>query len=153
VDKGMLGMAGNRSWTEVSRAASDWSGMNDRMTFALRMYLLGPPTIFSLDMEMRRATQGERGVLDLLRYLMKEYVARERGFGEDELDDILTTVGGKPAADFYSRCIDGVELPEPEKMLDVIGYRVEAGRVVSMAQPSEAQMKARRDYLSATGAP
>ena len=149
----MEGMVGKKAWTEVSRAASDWSGMGDLMTFALRMYVLGPPTIFALDLEMRRATQGERGVLDLLRHLMTEYVARDRGFGEDELDDILATVAGKPAADFYARYVDGDEYPEPETMLDVIGYRLDAGKVVPLDRPSEAQARARRDYFSATGAP
>src|SRR5262245_10301355 len=153
VGRDMMRMAGKKAWTEVSRAASDWNGMNDLMTFALRMYVIGPPTILALDLEMRKATGGERGVLDLLRHLMKEYVAKDRGFGEDELPDILELVVGEPAAGFYSRCIDGDELPDPEPLLDVIGYRLDAGRVVPVDSPSEAQLRARRDFFSATGAP
>jgi predicted metalloprotease with PDZ domain len=153
VGRDMLRMAGKTAWTEVSRAAADWEGMGDLMTFALRMYVVGPPTIFALDLEMRRATQGERGVLDFLRHLMKEYVARDRGFGEDELPEILALVAGEPAADFYARCIAGDELPDPEALLGVLGYRLDAGKVVSLENPSEAQLRARRDYFSATGAP
>jgi predicted metalloprotease with PDZ domain len=150
---GMARAADERAWTAVSRATADWNGMGDLMGFALRMYMLGPPTVFALDLEMRRATAGERGVLDLLRHLMAEYVAKDRGFGEDELDDVLLAVGGQPAVDFYARYIDGPELPDPARFLDVLGYRVEEGKIVSAEELSAEQEKARRDYFSASGAP
>jgi predicted metalloprotease with PDZ domain len=129
-------------------------GRDERlMGFAVRMYLLGPHTIFALDMEMRRATNGERGVLDLLRYLMENYVAKDKGFGEDELDDVLRAVAGEPAAQFYARYIDGVELPDPAQFLDVIGYQYANRHVVSVATPSAAQLAARADFFSETGKP
>jgi predicted metalloprotease with PDZ domain len=151
--RGMQAAVGKKKWTDVSRATADWSGMGDIMQFAVRMYVLGPPTIFALDMEMRRATQGERGVLDLLRHLMKEYVARDRGFGEEEFDDILETVAGKPAVDFYGRYVDGDEFPDPTQYLDVLGYGFEGGELESLDPLSEAQAKARRDYFSISGEP
>jgi predicted metalloprotease with PDZ domain len=123
------------------------------MTFAMRMYALGPPTIFALDLEMRRATGGERGVLDLLRHLLEEYVARDRGFGEDELDDVLRAVAGEPAVDFFARYIDGAEFPDPARSLDVLGYRFEGGRLESVEPLSDEQERARRDYFSASGQP
>jgi predicted metalloprotease with PDZ domain len=127
--------------------------MQDLMEFAFRMYAIGPSTIFALDMEMRRATKGERGVLDLLHHLMDQYVAKDRGFGEDELDDVLLAVGGEPARAFFERYIDGAELPDPAQFLDVIGYREAAGQVESVSEPSAAQLAARRDYFSITGKP
>jgi predicted metalloprotease with PDZ domain len=151
--RGMEGAVAKEPWTDVSRAAADWSGMGDIMNFALRMYALGPPTIFALDLEMRRATQGERGVLDFLRHVMKEYAARDRGFGEEELGEILSEIAGKPALEFYERYIDGAEFPDPAGWLEVIGYRFEAGRAVEMEEISAAQAKARRDYFSASGQP
>src|SRR5688572_3433590 len=74
--RGMEGAVAKKPWTDVSRAAAEWNGMGDLMNFAMRMYALGPPTILALDLEMSRATQGERGVIDLLRHLVMEYVAR-----------------------------------------------------------------------------
>jgi predicted metalloprotease with PDZ domain len=150
---GMEGAAGSSSWADVSREAADWNGMGDLMTFALRMYVLGPRVVFALDMEMRRETEGERGVLDLLRYLMENYDAKGRGFGEEELDDVLSKLAGPAAADFHARCIEGSEIPDPEDYLDVLGYRAENGKVVSLEPPSEAQLRARSDYFSATGKP
>ena len=150
---GIEGMVKKQPWTEVSRATVEWAGMNDLMVFAVRMYMLGPRTIFALDMELRRATQGERGVLDLLHYLMENYVAKDRGFGEEELDDVLLAIGGQPALAFYARYIDGSELPDPAQFLEVIGYRLANGRMESLPEPSAAQLSARADYFSVTGKP
>lgn len=142
-----------QSWTDVSRAASEWNGMADLMAFALRMYEFGPRTIFALDMTMRGATEGERGVLDLVRYLNANYVEQDRGFGEEELGEVLEAVGGEAALEFYRRYIDGDEIPDPALYLEVIGYHAENGKPVSLAKPSEAQLRARADYFSATGEP
>ena len=142
-----------KSWTDVSRAAASWAGMQDLMQFAARMYMVGPPTIFALDMTMRRATKGERGVFDLLHHLMAEYHAKDRGFGEDELDDILLALAGEEARGFYERYIDGPEIPDPAQFLDVLGYREVGGQLVELDSPSEAQLAARRDYFSITGVP
>jgi predicted metalloprotease with PDZ domain len=147
------GALGKDSWTDVSRAAASWSGMGDVMAFAARMYATGPRTIFALDMSMRRATDGERGVLDLLQHLHTNYAQQDRGFGEDEMDDVLAAVGGAPAAEFFKRYIDGEEIPDPAEFLDVIGYRAVGSSVVELEQPSEDQLRARRDYFSITGKP
>jgi len=141
------------SWTDVSRATASWNGMADVMNFAGRMYGSGPRTIFALDLTMRGATHGERGVLDFLRYLDDHYVKEDRGFGEEELDDVLAAVAGAPAAEFYRRYIDGTEVPDPAKLLDVIGYRFKGGKLEELEGASEEQLRARRDYFSATGAP
>jgi len=142
-----------QKWTEVSRAAAGWKGMNDLMTFALRMYMVGPRTILALDLELRRATGGEQGIRDFLHLLLAEYVAKDRGFGEDELDELLERIGGKAARDFYTRFIDGEEIPDPAASLDVIGYRLAGREVVEVDEPSEAQLRARADFFSLTGKP
>jgi predicted metalloprotease with PDZ domain len=142
-----------QSWTDVSRAAASWSGMLDIMTFALKMYQLGPRVIFALDMELRRATGGERGVLDLLWHFDDHYVKQERGFDEEGLDEILVELGGEPALAFYERFIDGKEIPDPADYLEVIGYRAEKGELRDVEQPTAAQLAARRDFFSVTGAP
>jgi predicted metalloprotease with PDZ domain len=123
------------------------------MSFAMNMYMRGPRTMFALDLELRRATNGERGVLDLLHHLDAEYARKDRGFGEDELDDILATVAGQPAVDFYRRYIDGPETADPARLLELIGYRYQDGEVEALEEPSAAQARARRDYFSISGEP
>ena len=143
-----------QSWTDVSRAAPGWRDMNDLMIFAARMYMVGPPTIFALDMTMRRATNGERGVHDLLRYLLEHYAAKDRGFGEDELDDVLAAVAGPPAVEFYERFIDGDEIPDAAQYLDVLGYRYDPdGGLSELPDVTPLQRQTRRDYFSVTGEP
>jgi hypothetical protein len=140
--------AGKRSWTDVSRASTEWGDMGGLMDFALRMYQLGPRTIFALDMEMRRATQGERGGARLLRYLMQHYAAEDRGFGEDELDGCSRPWPGRARRSLTGATSTAPSCPTPARFLDVIGYRFEQGELASVAQPSAAQLAARRDYFS-----
>jgi predicted metalloprotease with PDZ domain len=141
------------SWTDVSRATVDWAGMGDLMLFAMRMYMVGPQTIFALDMTMRAETGGERGIHDLLHHLVDDYVEQDRGFGEDELDDVLEAVSGPEAVAFYERYIDGPEIPDPSEFLGVIGYALVDGEVVPLDGATPAQLRAREDYFSETGRP
>jgi predicted metalloprotease with PDZ domain len=93
-------------------------------------------------------------VLDFLRYLDANYVKQGRGFAEEELDDILRTVGGAPAAEFFERYIDGDEIPDPTEFLDVLGYRCGPDDGLEEREPvSPAQLRARSDYLSISGEP
>ncbi len=141
------------SWTAVSR---DFGGegqplMTVAMPFMMKMYMLGPRTILALDLEMRRASGGERGVLDLLRFLRWAYVEKQRGFDEDEMSALIDGVAAADLGDFYRRFIDGPEVPDLAPLLAVIGYRVDGERVVPLESPSEAQLAARQDFFSATG--
>ena len=139
-----------KSWTQVSRDAEDWESPMDLGEFAMRMYALGPRTILALDLAMRGASEGERGVLDLLRHLIDEYVEKDRGFGEQEMNAIIDHVA-EADLDFYERYIDGTEMPDISALLGVIGYRLAEGRIVPVDEPSAAQLAAREDFLSADG--
>lgn len=147
------GAASDRSWTAVSRGAEDWTGGPGIMEFVNRMYGQGPRTIFALDLEMRRASHGERGVLDLLRYLMSEYVEKGRGFPEDGMLDIIDHVAGADLSSFYDRFIDGPENPDLDEYLGVIGYERVDGHVREVASPTEEELRARADFFSADGRP
>jgi len=137
------------SWTQVSRDFGSDSEpfMKVAMPFMLKMYMQGPRTILALDLEMRRATHGERGVVDVLHYLQREYVERDRGFAEDEMVAVLTKVAGSDMSAFYQAYIDGPETPDLARSLDVIGYRLEGGRPQALEDASAAQLAARRDLF------
>jgi predicted metalloprotease with PDZ domain len=146
----MAGFAARRSWTDVSRAAADWSSLADLLAFSVKHYQGGSVTIFALDLEMRRASGGERGVADLLRWLQHAFAARGRGFGEDELRAIVAGVAQTDLDGFFDRHIDGFRLPDLGSRLEVIGCRLDAdsGRIVPLADATDAQRKALEDLFT-----
>ncbi len=145
----------NASWTDVSRemGSEDVALEAIVMPFAMKMYFLGPRTILALDLEMRRASAGERGVLDLLHFLRWAYVEHDRGFGEDELPALIDGVAQADLGDFYRRYIDGPEVPQLGPLLEVIGYRLSDGQPVPLEDAGPAQLAARRDFFSPLGKP
>ena len=50
--------------------------------------------VLALDMEMRRGSDGETGVLDLVRHLHENYAQRGLGFPEDGVLEIINEVAG-----------------------------------------------------------
>src|SRR5262249_39806957 len=151
-----LGKPEGEAWTDVSRATADWKSENDLMRFAMKHYETGPLTILALDLEMRRASHGERGIVDLLRFLMRAYADHGRGFGEDEMPALIDGIAQGDLDDFYDRFIDGGETPDLESALQVIGYAVreKAGggpgpaRLVPIEDPTPEQRKARERFFA-----
>ena len=137
--------------TDVSRAAVRWRGMQDMMPFMLRMYMQGPRTMFALDMEMRRGSEGEIGVLDLVHHLHSEYAQKGIGFPEEGVLEIINEVAGGDLSDFYNSFIDGDQDPDSMAALDVIGYEADDGGVVESLAPSPSQLEAREDFFSIDG--
>lgn len=148
--RSMWGMAGERSWTDVSRAASGWRDMQELMAFALKHYEGGSYTMLALDLEMRRLSKGERGIADLVRFLMRAYAGAGRGFGEEEMLAICEGIAQGELDDFFARYIDGPELPDLKPLLDVIGYTTKGGlaKIVPLKQPTAEQEAALADFFT-----
>lgn len=144
------------SWTEVSRDSADFvSSMEKLMRFTSKFYQAGPVVILALDLEMRRASGGERGMVDLLRVLMREYPQKGRGFEEGTLFRHVNEVAGKDLDEFYRRYIDGREFPDLSSFLEVIGLeaRGQLQRIRPLPQTTPAQDRARADFFSRSGTP
>ena len=140
-------------WTNISLSASEWVDGQGIMDWVFSMYQQGPRTILGLDLEMRRASGGETGVIDLVHHLVDEYVEEDRGFPEGGMPAIIDQVTGADVGAFYERYIAGPETPDLGEYLGVIGYRLEDGAVVEVESPTEAQLRARTDFFSIPGAP
>jgi predicted metalloprotease with PDZ domain len=106
-----------------------------------------------LDLEMRQATAGEVGVLDLLHHLVEEYVEQDRGFPEGGMVEIINAVAGEDLSSYYELYIDGPEKPDLAEYLGVIGYQLESGVVSEVSEPTEEQLRARADFFSLSGTP
>ena len=136
------------SLVETSRNARDWGSMNDLQAFSVKMYQHGPRVILALDLEMRRSSGGERGVVDFLRHVMAEYDATGRGFEEDGVLDILNQVADGDLSDVYESFVLGNEGPDLAQHLDVIGHTVQRGRIVPVEEPTAAQQAALADFFA-----
>ncbi|MFT5051205.1 MAG: putative metalloprotease with PDZ domain [Chlamydiales bacterium] len=145
-------MAGSMpSQTDTSRNVPDWASMQDLMAFSVKMYLQGSRNMFGLDLAMRRASNGERGVVDLLRYILVEYSDKGRGFPEEGMVEILNKVAGGDLTEFYEQHVDGRELVDFSDLLGVIGCELDAGTIRFSEQPTRAQEAALEDLFSIEG--
>jgi predicted metalloprotease with PDZ domain len=150
---GQVPQAQEAVWTSISSAASDWTEGQGMRDWVSSMYQQGPRTIFGLDLEMRRATGGKTGVIDLLHHLVEEYVEQDRGFPEGGMVDIINEVAEAEMGAYYEQYIDGPKKPDLGESLDVIGYQLENGVVSEVESPSEEQLRARADLFSSSGTP
>jgi len=154
---GMREMLTKRSWLEVSKAFTNAS-MEDFMELVLTHYQEGSVVLFALDLEMRKASGGERGVPDLIRYLFENYAKKGRGYGENELPTILSKVAGADLSGFYDKYIAGPDQVDLSKFVGVIGLRFETSdnayeaKLVDVEKPTPEQL-AMRKKLFAIGKP
>jgi predicted metalloprotease with PDZ domain len=92
---------------------SDPAQMHDHPNAYFSFYNKGELVAALLDLTMRRATNGERGLDDVMRILWEEYGKSRRGLEEDAMERIVARVAD--VGDFFARYVDGTEpLPYAE---------------------------------------
>jgi predicted metalloprotease with PDZ domain len=91
-------------------------------------YEKGKWAALALELALREATAGRRGVVDLFRRLWRRFGAREVGLTEAELRGVVDEIAGRSMASYFARYVDGVaELPIP-RLLARAGIEVVARR-------------------------
>ncbi|HEY0160840.1 MAG TPA: PDZ domain-containing protein [Thermoanaerobaculia bacterium] len=92
---------------------SDPAQMHDHPNAFFSFYNKGELVAALLDLTLRRATGGERGLDDVVRLLWEEYGRTGRGMEEDAMERAVARVGD--VGDFFARYVDGTEpLPYAE---------------------------------------
>ncbi len=142
--------ASDRSWSDVSRDAANWDDFGDLMAFSVKHYQGGCVTIFALDLDMRAASAGERGVADLLRFLQQAYGTRGKGFAEDAMPAIVAGIAQANLDAFFAEHIDGKTLPKLRDRLSTIGYAVKGGlqEIVPVPDATFEQGDALEDFFT-----
>lgn len=140
-------MFGRKSWVDTSLEAAEWGNLMDVMAFAFRAYQVGPSVMLALDMEMRRASNGERGIIDTLRFLDLAFLQNDLPLPEGHIIDLFSGIAQTDLDDFHAEHIAGTEMPDLDTALEVIGYDVARYRVTEADEPTEDQLRARADFF------
>ena len=90
---------------------------NQSISFYTKGALLG----LLLDLRIRDATDGERGLDDVMRRLWEEYYLEDRGYPEDGFQAAVEAVAGRSFDDFFARYVDGTEELPYDSTLAVVG--------------------------------
>jgi predicted metalloprotease with PDZ domain len=107
---------------ELSSLTAWHSGYGDGNPYsAMSFYLKGSILGMLLDLTIRDATDGARGLDDVMRLLMERYYAEGRGYPEDGFQAAAEEVSGRDLDEFFARYVAGTdELPYAET-LEVVG--------------------------------
>lgn len=114
---------GRRVTSATLASITSWfSGYGDgnphqTVSFYTKGALLG----LLLDLRIRDATNGERGLDEVMRRLWQEYYEQGRGYPEDGFQRAVEAVAGRPFDEFFARYVHGTEELPYDSTLAVVG--------------------------------
>lgn len=113
-------MASFDTWIRFYRP--DENSVNVAESYYRRGALLG----LALDLTLRRATSGRRGLDDVFRRLFRSHAAKGRGYPPGAVEDAAVRVAGsRPAVRvFFDRYVRGTGTPDLARLLKVAGLRL-----------------------------
>ncbi len=100
----------------------DENSVNVSESYYRRGALLG----LALDLTLRRATDGRRGLDEVLRFLHRTFAAKEKGYPKGAIESAAHRVGGRRAGvqRFFDGCVRGTASPDLKKLLLAAGLRL-----------------------------
>ncbi|MBX5467914.1 MAG: PDZ domain-containing protein [Firmicutes bacterium] len=116
-----LSQASLEAWTKFYKPSPD--SPNRTISYYLKGDLVGT----CLDLEIRRRTQGQRGLEDVLHRLWDRYGRHQVGFPESVYQETAEEVVGSSLQDFFDRYVDGVDPLPIDEYLGWAGLVVERG--------------------------
>ncbi len=110
-------MASFDAWIRFYRP--DENSVNVAESYYRRGQLLG----LALDLTVRGATAGRRGLDDVLRLLWRRWGAKGKGYPEGAVEDAVARTLGSPAKArrFFDRYVRGTETPDLARLLPAAG--------------------------------
>jgi predicted metalloprotease with PDZ domain len=118
---------------ELSSLTAWHSGYGDgNSNKAISFYAKGSALGLLLDLTIRDATDGARGLDDVMRLLWTRYYMQGHGYPEDGFQRAAEEVAGRSLADFFARYVAGTDERPWDATLRLVGYtataRADAGR-------------------------
>jgi predicted metalloprotease with PDZ domain len=111
---------------------SDPAQMHDHPNAFFSFYNKGEVVSALLDLTLRRATNGERGLDDVVRILWNEYGVTGTGLEEDAMERAVARVAD--VGDFFARYVDGTEALPYEDVFGAAGVAFTA-KAANATQP------------------
>ncbi|MCA9319473.1 MAG: M61 family metallopeptidase [Planctomycetes bacterium] len=90
-------------------------------------YAKGASLGFLIDLEIRAATQGERGLEDVFKEMIADESLLRRGYTGDDFFAACEAVSGRSFADFSRRYVEGTERPPYREIAARSGLRLISG--------------------------
>ena len=113
-------MASFDTWIRFYRP--DENSPNVAESYYRRGALLG----LALDLTLRKATKGRRGLDDVMRRLFRTYAAKGKGYPEGAVEEAAARVAGsrRLVRDFFDRYVRGTGTPDLARLLRAAGLRL-----------------------------
>jgi predicted metalloprotease with PDZ domain len=107
---------------ELASLTSWHSGYGDaNPNKSLDFYTKGAALGLVLDLTIRDATDGKRGLDDVMRLLWKKYYLQGHGYPEDGFERAAEEVAGRKMDDFFARYVSGTEELPWKDVLGIVG--------------------------------
>jgi predicted metalloprotease with PDZ domain len=116
---------------------SDPAQNHDQPNAWFSFYTKGEVVSLLLDLAIRRATEGERSLDDVVRLLWEDYGKAGRGLEEDAIERAVARVAD--VGDFFARYLDGTDPLPYEDLLGTVGIAFAA----TPSEPEQASLAAK----------
>ena len=117
--------AGNRITSAAQASFDDWAkAFGAPPGTSISFYQKGEILGFLLDLEIRKRTDNQQSLDDVMRLLWKKYGSQQLGVPENGIQTAIEAVAGSSFADFFERYVSGTETPDYGKYLSVAGLEI-----------------------------
>jgi predicted metalloprotease with PDZ domain len=140
-----------RHWIPVTDASTitwlSYGGGGTYGQFAVNYYGKGELIGLLLDLEIRGVTGNRQSLDDLMRWLIREFADRGRGYTTEDVEAAASQMTGHSFAPFFARYVTGTEELDYDAALGHVGLRLVAGELVDLEKVTAGQRALRRSWL------
>jgi predicted metalloprotease with PDZ domain len=96
------------------------AGSNKAKNYDL-IYSGGLVAALALNSEIRKATQNQKGLADLLRLMYRDFAQKDNKYSIEDIKRIAKQISNQHFSDFFADYVDGVQIIQFEKYSDSLG--------------------------------
>ncbi len=113
-----------RKFGEYSPVAGKTSlrkaGNNKAKNYDL-IYSGGLITALALDIEIRKATKNQKGLIDLLRVMYRDFALKNKKYAVENISRIVEQISNQEFSIFFADYVEGIKIIPFEKYVDLLG--------------------------------